>query len=169
MDKLVGSVAGDLFALLISNMILQIWLTFFDFASPIGGTFLNWSYLDIFTRIWEPDQIRGSILAHIISQNLKNIQIYSNHKLIFFTFAQYTLSYHNIGLTECIKCHAQFQFEKGDPDYSEKDENKVKISKAAAECKANYRCKCYKKACETEFCIMCKASPYHNFKVRYCL
>ena len=61
-------------------------------------------------------------------------------------------------LVKC-KCGNEFYFEKGDEMvYMKKDDGKVITKTAANHLRAN-RVRC--PACATNFCVACKAEPYH--------
>lgn len=66
------------------------------------------------------------------------------------------------GLVTCPNtedCNNQILFEKGEIDYNTKDRNNMKLARHYAENYAAQRVKCPQ--CKTEFCVDCKASPYH--------
>ena len=57
------------------------------------------------------------------------------------------------------ECSAILTIEPSKPNYNQKDDEGQPISKAAAEHMANFRIRCSN--CGKNFCIECKASPYH--------
>ena len=62
-------------------------------------------------------------------------------------------------LIECPSCHEKNSFEPGKIDYNVRDDQNKKLTPQAAKDYALNRCRCVN--CNNNFCIKCKAIPYH--------
>ena len=65
----------------------------------------------------------------------------------------------NLLICANLSCKEMICFEKGKPDYNIKDDKGNILSKIAAEHYSEKRCRCSK--CNKDFCVECKAEPYH--------
>ena len=99
--------------------------------------------------------MKCKVCHEVIQENFKKMVLGSQYDEIDKHFM-----YKNLGnVIECPCCKELNSFEPGVVDYHIKDENNVRLSKEAAEDYAKNRCRCG--SCQNNFCIQCKATPYH--------
>ena len=73
----------------------------------------------------------------------------------------------NIIICANLTCKELIAFEKGNVDYTVKNEKGEFLLKIAAEHYTSNRCRC--PACKIDFCVTCKSTPYHMGKYTHVL